>query len=54
MHIRNKEREMAALITGSSRRIGAVIVKNLHASGMDVGIHYNSSNKSIPFSYFHN
>ena len=43
MHIRNKEREMAALITGSSRRIGAVIVKNLHASGMDVGIHYNSS-----------
>ena len=43
MYIINKEREMAALITGSSRRIGAVIVKNLHASGMDVGIHYNSS-----------
>jgi pteridine reductase len=43
MHIKNKERKMAALITGSSRRIGAVIVKNLHTSGMDVGIHYNSS-----------
>ena len=43
MHLKNKERKMAALITGSSRRIGAVIVKNLHTSGMDVGIHYNSS-----------
>lgn len=43
MHINDKEKKMTALITGSSRRIGAVIVKNLHASGVDVGIHYNSS-----------
>jgi pteridine reductase len=43
MHINDKEKKMTALITGSSRRIGAVIVRNLHASGVDVGIHYNSS-----------
>ena len=30
-------------MTGSSKRIGASIVKNLHASGVDIGIHYNSS-----------
>jgi pteridine reductase len=39
----NNNKKLKALVTGSSRRIGAVIVKNLHASGVDVGIHYNSS-----------
>ena len=43
MQPNNQNKKMFALITGSSRRIGAVIVKNLHASGVDVGIHYNSS-----------
>lgn len=31
------------LVTGSSRRIGAAIVKRLHADGARVGIHYRSS-----------
>lgn len=43
MQPNTQDKKMVALITGSSRRIGAVIVKNLHSSGVDVGIHYNSS-----------
>lgn len=33
-----------ALITGSARRIGATIVRALHAAGADVVIHYRGSN----------
>ena len=32
-----------ALVTGSSQRIGAQIVRNLHKNGMDVAIHYRNS-----------
>ncbi len=32
-----------ALITGAARRIGAEIVRGLHAAGMDTAIHYRSS-----------
>lgn len=32
-----------ALVTGSSRRIGAEIVRRLHAAGASVGIHYRHS-----------
>ena len=32
-----------ALVTGASRRIGAEIVRRLHAAGARVGIHYRSS-----------
>ena len=31
------------LITGAAQRIGAVIVRDLHAQGMDVIIHYHNS-----------
>ncbi|MDJ0814218.1 MAG: pteridine reductase [Woeseiaceae bacterium] len=32
-----------ALVTGSARRIGATIVRTLHAAGADVAIHYRGS-----------
>ena len=32
-----------ALVTGASRRIGAEIVRQLHAAGARVGIHYGKS-----------
>ncbi len=35
--------EPVALVTGSARRIGATIVRTLHASGMNVIIHYRGS-----------
>ncbi|MZR63594.1 pteridine reductase [Alcanivorax sp. DP30] len=35
--------ESVALVTGSARRIGATIVRTLHASGMRVIIHYRGS-----------
>ena len=38
----NSDRKVA-LVTGSSQRIGAAIVRSLHADGMDVAIHYNNS-----------
>lgn len=41
-----KERTLlgcCALVTGASRRIGAGIVRRLHAAGARVGIHYRSS-----------
>lgn len=38
----NSNRKVA-LVTGSSQRIGAAIVRSLHANGMDVAIHYNNS-----------
>ena len=34
-----------ALITGAAIRIGAAIAEQLHSSGMNVIIHYNSSAK---------
>ena len=33
------------LITGGAKRIGAKVAKTLHASGMNLAIHYNSSNQ---------
>jgi len=33
----------SALVTGASRRIGAEIVRHLHAAGANVGIHYGKS-----------
>ena len=35
--------EPVALVTGSARRIGATIVRTLHANGMRVIIHYRGS-----------
>ncbi len=35
--------DKVALVTGSARRIGAVIVRELHAEGMRVVIHYRGS-----------
>lgn len=32
-----------ALVTGGARRIGAVIVRTLHAAGMNVAVHYKDS-----------
>ncbi len=34
-----------ALVTGAARRIGAVIARTLHASGMRVVLHYRSSSR---------
>jgi pteridine reductase len=39
MHIEDK----VALVTGGAQRIGAQIVRTLHAAGMRVAIHYNAS-----------
>lgn len=38
-------RNKTALITGAAKRIGAAIAEQLHTSGMNVIIHYNSSGK---------
>lgn len=38
----NSDRKVA-LVTGSSQRIGAAAVRRLHAKGMDIAIHYNTS-----------
>ena len=35
--------DQVALVTGSARRIGAEIVRKLHAEGMHVILHYNGS-----------
>ena len=32
-----------ALVTGAARRVGAQIVRTLHAEGMNVAVHYHSS-----------
>jgi len=34
-----------ALITGAAKRIGASIAKHLHEAGMDIIVHYNTSEK---------
>lgn len=41
MHI--KDNKPVALITGSARRVGAVIAKTLHSAGFSVIIHYRHS-----------
>lgn len=38
-----KSERKVALVTGGSRRIGAAVVRCLHANGMDVAIHYRNS-----------
>ncbi len=38
-----KEASQVALITGSARRIGAIIAENLHTAGFNVAIHYRHS-----------
>ena len=35
----------SVLVTGASRRIGAAIVRRLHAAGADVGIHYRNADR---------
>lgn len=39
----NTSSHRVALVTGSARRIGAEIVRKLHAQGMNVIVHYNGS-----------
>lgn len=39
MNLENKQEAKVALVTGAARRIGAVVVKALHASGYRVVIH---------------
>ena len=40
------EFDRVALVTGSSRRIGAEIVRKLHTQGMRVIVHYNNSQQA--------
>lgn len=42
----NTELDGVALVTGSARRIGAEIVRKLHAEGMRVIVHYRSSDQA--------
>ncbi|MES9844741.1 MAG: pteridine reductase, partial [Candidatus Sedimenticola sp. 6PFRAG5] len=32
-----------ALVTGAAHRIGATIARRLHGAGMDIALHYRSS-----------
>ncbi|MGH8337581.1 MAG: SDR family NAD(P)-dependent oxidoreductase, partial [Gammaproteobacteria bacterium] len=34
-----------ALVTGAARRIGAAVARRLHAEGMNLVLHYRSSEK---------
>lgn len=43
MNFANKQAAKVALVTGSARRIGAGIVKTLHAAGFKVVIHCHQS-----------
>jgi len=43
MRSNKTKNKMHALITGSAKRIGASIARNLHAAGLNIGIHYHSS-----------
>ncbi|MBH32091.1 MAG: pteridine reductase [Gammaproteobacteria bacterium] len=45
MSKRIKKNRKIALITGSARRIGSSIVKDLHKDGIDVILHYNNSSE---------
>lgn len=40
---KNTSNLKVALVTGAARRIGAEIAKTLHASGMNIVLHYNTS-----------
>lgn len=40
---KNPLTEKVALVTGAARRIGAEIVKTLHQAGMNIVLHYNTS-----------
>jgi pteridine reductase len=40
-----QKNQQVALITGAARRIGAAIARKLHAQGMNVIVHYNTSKK---------
>lgn len=42
----NTELDRVALVTGSARRVGAEIVRKLHAEGMRVIVHYRSSDQA--------
>ena len=42
----NTELDRVALVTGSARRIGAEIVRKLHAEGMRVIVHYRNSDQA--------
>ena len=42
----NTSSARVALVTGSARRIGAEIVRKLHAEGMNVILHYNGSHQA--------
>lgn len=42
MH-KNPLASKVALVTGAARRIGAEIVRTLHAAGMNIALHYNAS-----------
>jgi pteridine reductase len=41
----NNNENKWVLITGGAKRIGAEVARTLHARGMNVAIHYNSSNE---------
>ena len=41
----NKQDNKWVLITGGAKRIGAEVARTLHARGMNIAIHYNSSNQ---------
>ena len=41
----NNEDNKWVLITGGAKRIGAEVARTLHARGMNIAIHYNSSNQ---------
>ena len=43
MKLRNKQEEKTALVTGGARRIGASIVRKLHAAGYKTAIHCHHS-----------
>ena len=41
----NNQDNKWVLITGGAKRIGAEVARTLHARGMNIAIHYNSSNQ---------
>ena len=41
----NNGKGKVALLTGAARRVGAVVAKKLHQEGMNLVIHYNSSDQ---------
>ena len=41
----NNQDNKWVLITGGAKRIGAEVARTLHARGMNLAVHYNSSNQ---------